>query len=151
MSGKMSVMGIGLKAGAVVGGYLAVTVALSYLFWPTFRIAEGYTALVVAGIGVAVVGFSLNMVAAVQMLKAHKEDRLATGGMYRLFLNPMYFFQIFVTLPGIALIFNSWLALTSVLVGAVAVHLFAKEESRYLEKAYGDAYRAYRRNVPVRF
>jgi protein-S-isoprenylcysteine O-methyltransferase Ste14 len=147
----MSVMGVGLKAGAVVGGLLALTVIASFVYAPVFRIAEGYGALLAAGITLAVIGFSLNMAAALQMMKAHKEDRLATGWMYRTFLNPMYFFQVFLTLPGVALLFNSWLVIAVVPFSAVAVHLFAKEEARSLEAAYGEAYRAYRRKVPIRF
>ena len=151
MPKKMSVMGIGHKAGAVVFGVLAVTFVISFYFAPAFRITESYGALLAAGIALAAVGFAGNLAAAFQMLAAHKKDRLATSGLYRVFLNPMYFLMIFVTLPGVALLFNSWLVLTTVPVGAVVVHLFAREESRYLDGRYGEAYRAYRRNVPVKF
>jgi protein-S-isoprenylcysteine O-methyltransferase Ste14 len=151
MSKKMSVMGIGHKAGAVVFVYLAATFAISYFTDPFFRITDSYGALLTVGIVLAAVGFSANLVAAVQMLRAHKADRLATGGLYRVFLNPMYFLMMFVTLPGVTLLFNSWLVLTTIPVGAVAVHLFAREEGRYLEERYGEAYRAYHRSVPVKF
>ena len=46
---------------------------------------------------------------------------------------------------------NSWLVLLTVPVGAIAVHRFAREEGRYLEERYGEAYRAYHRNVSVKF
>ena len=151
MSGKMSVMGVGLKAGAVVGAALVLTVALSFVFSPVFQITSEYTGLLIAGIVLAVVGFALNLVAAFQMLAAHKQNQLATGWAYRVFLNPMYFFQMFLTLPGVALLFNSWLVLAAVPLGAVAVHFLAKEEQRHLEAAYGEAYRAYRSRVPIRF
>lgn len=151
MSGKMGVMGIGHKAGAVVFGYFAATFAVSYFTAPVFRITEEFGALLAIGIPLAVAGFAVNLIAAFQMLAAHKSDRLATGGLYRVFLNPMYFFQIFVTLPGLTLLTNSWLVLTTIPVGAVAVHLMAREESRCLDERYGEAFRAYRRNVPVKF
>ena len=151
MSKKMSVMGIGHKAGIVVFGFLAVTFAISYYTQPLFRITESYDTLLTVGIALAAVGFAANLVAAVQMLKAHNSDHLATGGLYRVFLNPMYFLMMFVTLPGVTLLFNSWLVLTTIPVGAVAVHLFAREEGRYLEEGYGEAYRAYRRSVAVKF
>lgn len=151
MSGKMSIMGIGHKAGIVVFGVLAVTFAISYFTEPLFRITESYGTLLAIGITLAAVGFAANLIAAFQMLAAHKLDRLATSGLYRVFLNPMYFLMMFVTLPGVTLLFNSWLVLTTIPVGAVAVHLFAREEGRYLEGRYGEAYRAYCRNVPVKF
>ena len=152
MEKRMSVMGVGHKAGAVVGGYLVLTVVLSRIFSPLFRItSDSYSALLTAGIVMAVVGFSLNLAAAFQMLKAHKKDTLATAGLYGIFLHPMYFFQVFVTLPGVTLLFNSWLVLTMVLVGIAAVKLFVKEENHYLENRYGDAYREYRQKVLIKF
>ncbi len=151
MGKRMSVMGIGPRAGAFVGGYLVLTIVLHYIFSPLFRITEQYGALLIVGIVLAVVGFSLNLIASVQMLKAHKEDTLATKGLYGIFLHPMYFFQVFVTIPGITLLFNSWLVLTTVLVGIVVVKLFDRQENHYLESRYGDAYRTYAQNVPVKF
>jgi len=152
MKKKMSVMGVGHKAGTIVGGYLALAVVLSNRFYPLFRLtgaADG--PLFTAGIALALVGFSLNLVAAGQMLRAHKSDTLATTGLYRIFLYPMYFFQVCLTIPGVALLFNSWLVLTTVLVGIAAVKLFVPEENHYLENRYGDAYQAYRRQVLFRF
>jgi len=151
MSHRMPVMGVGLKAGAVVGALLALTAAVSFQFAPALRITENYAALLAAGIALAAVGFSLNMAAALKMLAAHRENRLATGRLYRVFLNPMYFFQVFLTLPGVALLFNSWLVLAAVPLGAAAVHILAREEGRHLEAAYGEAYRAYRRSVKIKF
>jgi protein-S-isoprenylcysteine O-methyltransferase Ste14 len=63
----------------------------------------------------------------------------------------MYFFQVFMTLPGIALITNSYLVLTLVSVAAVVVRLFSKQENEYLKTRYGAAYEAYRTKVPVRY
>jgi protein-S-isoprenylcysteine O-methyltransferase Ste14 len=152
MDKQMSVMGIGLKAGAVIGGYLALTVLVSALFFSTFQITDrAYGVLLVIGLIMAAAGFSINLIAASQMLKAHKMDTLATEGLYRAFLHPMYFFQVFVTLPGIALLFNSYLVLTVIPVAAVAVRLFAREENNYLEKRFGEKYRAYRKKVWIAY
>ena len=152
MEKRMSVMGIGHKAGAVIGGYILLTGIPSYVCWPLFRMTkDSYPVLLTIGLLLAVVGFSLNLAAAFQMLRAYKTDTLATGGLYGVFLHPMYFFQVFVTLPGLLLLFNSWLVMTAALVGIGTVKLFEKEESRYLEKRYGHAYAVYRQKVRVRF
>ncbi len=152
MSKKMSPMGIGPKAGIVVGVYLAVTGVISYLTRPLFTITEdSYGILLTVGIALAVMGFSINLLASLQMLKAFKADKLATNGLYGVFLHPMYFFQVFMTLPGIALITNSYLILTVVPVAAVVVKLFSKTENEYLKARYGAAYEAYKAKVPVRF
>ena len=145
-------MGIGPKAGIVISSYLAVTGLISYLARPLFLItSQSYGILLAVGIALAVVGFSINLLASLQMLKAYKADTLATKGLYGLFLHPMYFFQVFMTLPGIALITNSYLILTVVPVAAVVVKLFSRQENEYLKARYGTAYEAYRAKVPVRY
>lgn len=92
-------------------------------------------------------GFSLNLVAAFAMLKANSDDRLATGGLYRLLRDPMYALQIFITLPGLFLLFNSWLMLAGVFPAYAAYRVFVKEEHRYLEVRFGEAYRRYLKTV----
>lgn len=147
---KMSVMGVGGKIAIPILLYTVVAEAVSRLFRPSLRITGNSRALRtlhVAGIGMAAAGFSLNLVAAFGMLKANREDRLATGGLYRLFRDPMYVLQIFITLPGLFVLFNSWLVLTGVIPAYMAYRVFVKEEHRYLEERYGEAYREYLRKV----
>ena len=96
------------------------------------------------------VGFSLNLVAAFSMLKAHREERLATGGLYRLFRDPMYVVQIFLTLPGLLLLFNSWLVLAGITPAYIAYRVFVREEHTYLENRFGKAYREYLKKVVLK-
>jgi protein-S-isoprenylcysteine O-methyltransferase Ste14 len=95
----------------------------------------------------AAAGFSLNLVAAFAMLKANKDGRLATGGLYRLFRDPMYVLQIFVTLPGLFLLFNSWLTLSGVIPAYIAYRFFVREEHKYLEARFGEEYTEYLKKV----
>lgn len=147
MEKKMSVMGVGAKIAIPTLLYMAVAEVVSWLFRPLFRITGNYRSLRIAGIVTAAVGFSLNLVAAFTMLKAHREDRLATGGLYRLFRDPMYVLQIFITLPGLFLLFNSWLVLAGVIPAYMAHHVFVREEHSYLEDRFGEAYREYLKRV----
>ncbi len=151
MKGKMSVMGVGAKILFVLLVALAVFEGLSLWLSPRFRIAADARALVWAGAALAVVGFALNLVAAWGMLRAHRAGRLATGGLYALFAHPMYVFQILITLPGLFLLFNSWLALLTILPTFVAYKVFSKEEERHLERQFGEQYVAYRKRVIVPF
>jgi protein-S-isoprenylcysteine O-methyltransferase Ste14 len=153
MNKKMSVMGVGGKIGAVLVVYLAAAIALDLVFAPMFRIADraGYAVTLPLGIALAVVGFGLNLSAALPMLKAYKAGKLVTGGMYRVFANPMYVFMIFVTLPGLLLILNSWLAMSAVLPAYAAYRIFVREEYRWLEDRFGEEYSQYRKTVLVPF
>jgi protein-S-isoprenylcysteine O-methyltransferase Ste14 len=147
MEKKMSVMGVGGKIAIPTALYMAVAGAVSWFFRPLFRITGDSRALRIPGILMAAAGFALNLAAAGAMLKAHKEDRLATGGLYRLFRDPMYVLQIFITLPGLFLLFNSWLVLTGVIPAYIAYQVFVRQEHRYLADRFGEAYRAYLKTV----
>jgi protein-S-isoprenylcysteine O-methyltransferase Ste14 len=147
MEKKMSLMGVAGKIMLVLLISLAVAEGLSLYFSPTFRITENYGSLVIAAAGIAVVGFTLNLVAAFGMLKAHKEGRLATTGLYVLFLNPMYTFQLLLTVPGLLLLFNSWLFLLTIVPAFIAFKVYVKEEEKYLEEKFGVQYAEYREKV----
>ena len=147
MGKKMSVMGVGGKIAIPTALYMAVAGAVSWFFRPLFRITGDSRALRIPGILMTAAGFALNLAAAGAMLKAHKEDRLATGGLYRLFRDPMYVLQIFITLPGLFLLFNSWLVLTGVIPAYIAYQVFVRQEHRYLADRFGEAYRAYLKTV----
>jgi protein-S-isoprenylcysteine O-methyltransferase Ste14 len=150
MEKQMSVMGVGAKIAVPVLAYTAVAEIISSLLHPLFRITGNQHSLRILhtmGLVVAATGFLLNLVAAFAMLKANREDRLATGGLYRLFRDPMYVLQIFLTLPGLFLLFNSWLVLTGVIPAYVAHRVFVKEEHGYLEERFREAYREYLKKV----
>jgi protein-S-isoprenylcysteine O-methyltransferase Ste14 len=146
----MSVMGVGTKIAIPVLLYTAVAESISRLFRPLFRITDNHHLLRIAGLSMAAVGFALNLVAAFSMLKANREERLATGGLYRLFRDPMYVLQIFLTLPGLFLLLNSWLVLTGVIPAYIAHRVFSREEHKYLEDRFGEAYREYLKEVMLK-
>jgi protein-S-isoprenylcysteine O-methyltransferase Ste14 len=147
MGKKMSVMGVGAKIAIPTFLYIAVAAVVSRFFRPLFRITGNSRTLRIPGILMAGAGFSLNLVAAFAMLKAHRDNRLATGGLYRLFRDPMYVLQIFLTLPGLFLLFNSWLVLAGVIPAYIAYRVFVPEEHRYLAERFGEAYREYLKTV----
>ncbi len=151
MAKKMSLMGVAGKIMIVLLISLAVLEGISLLLAPAFRITTDYRSLVIAAVVIAVVGFAFNLIAAFGMLSAHKNDRLATKGLYALFLNPMYTFQLLITVPGLLLLLNSWLALLTIIPAFIAFKVFTKEEEKYLEEKFGTQYTEYRRKVLFKF
>lgn len=152
MKKKMSLMGVGGKIAIVLVIYLAISITLDIVFAPLFKMTTThYTTVLIVGIALAVVGFSLNIAAALNMMKGYKNDSLVTKGFYRVFMNPMYVFMIFLTLPGICLILNSWLVLGSVIPAFIAYRIFVREEHKYLEEKFGSEYKAYRAGVIIKF
>ncbi len=148
---KMSLMGVAGKIMFVLLISLVVTEGISLLLVPAFRITKGYNSIVIIAVVLAIVGFSLNLIAAFGMLSAHKKGRLATRGLYALFLNPMYTFQILLTVPGLLLLLNSWLTLLTIIPTFIAFKVFAKEEEKYLEEEFGVQYKEYKKKVLFRF
>jgi protein-S-isoprenylcysteine O-methyltransferase Ste14 len=151
MDKKMSLMGVAGKILIVLLISLGVTAGISYLSKPLFRITENYNQLVFIAVSMAIVGFALNLIAAFGMLSAHRKEQLATGGLYSLFLNPMYTFQILITVPGLLLLFNSWFVMITVVPVFIAFKVFVKEEERYLEEKFGKEYQEYKEKVLFKF
>ena len=57
-------MGIGHKAGAVVGAYLSLTALVSWLMKPVFTITQNaYGTLLMVGTALIAVGFTCNLIA----------------------------------------------------------------------------------------
>lgn len=150
MEKKMTVMGVGAKIAIPTLLTLAITETLSLLTKPTFQITSNYSTLLIIGIILIVIGFTLNLLAAFPMLKAHGQHRLNTSGMYAIFRDPMYTVMILLTLPGVFLLFNSWLVLAGIVPVYVFYRVFVREEHRWLESQFGEEYREYVRKVPVK-
>jgi protein-S-isoprenylcysteine O-methyltransferase Ste14 len=150
MEKKMSVMGVGAKIALPALVWLAASAAISWFVRPLFAITDNRSAIIAVGVALIAVGFSLNLAAAFAMLKAHQKNKLATGGLYAVFRDPMYVLQVFVTLPGLFLLFNSYMVLAGVIVAYISYRVFVREEHRYLEARFGEEYRRYLSRVPVR-
>jgi protein-S-isoprenylcysteine O-methyltransferase Ste14 len=150
MEKKMSVMGVGAKIAIPTLLWVAAAEAVSWFTRPLFGITANYTVLLTVGVALIIVGFSLNLAAAFAMLKAYSMKRLATGGMYAIFRDPMYTVMILLTLPGLFLLLNSWLVLAGVIPAYICYRVFVREEHSYLEALYGEEYRQYLKKVPVK-
>ncbi len=136
----------------------------SLLFWALFR-ALNIAALLLAvtdwrawqsvspdrlfGAAVAVAGAALYLLACYALGRDNLycgRDGLVTHGMYRWSRNPQYATAIPAYL-GLALASRSWGALLLALLLTATFSLMALAEEPWLEAAYGDDYRAYRRRV----
>ena len=91
-----------------------------------------------------VMGVSIYIVAALQLRKGLKEGRLVTDGLYSLVRHPLYASNILLVVPGIALVFRSWLLLCVPLFMYVAFRIFIPAEDKELRKRFGQAFEEYR-------
>ena len=101
----------------------------------------GYT-LLFSGIGIFAQGWR-------ELYRAHRENRLATNGLYSLVRHPQYT-GLFIGLFGEGVV--HWPTLFSVGLFPLIVFayvLLARREERLMVARFGDRYRAYRRQVPM--
>jgi len=95
------------------------------------------------GIGLLVVGWAVRTVGGGSV---ERPNALVTSGPYAFSRNPMYVAWTMLYV-GVALVANTrwpFLALPAVVA---ATHRIVRREERSLERAFGDEYRAYRRDV----
>jgi protein-S-isoprenylcysteine O-methyltransferase Ste14 len=85
------------------------------------------------------------------LLKGLKETRLVTTGTYRYCQNPLYAFLILLVIPGLGLIMNSWLILTTSVIGYIVFRKFINSEYKEMTEVFGDEYLQYKERTPEFF
>lgn len=101
----------------------------------------GY-ALLFVGIGIFIQGWR-------ELYRAHKQNQLATTGLYSLIRHPQYT-GLFIGLFGEGIV--HWPTLFSVILLPVillAYGLLARSEEKHVAEKFGEEYRAYQQRVPM--
>ena len=81
------------------------------------------------------------------MLPGIKNNRLITTGAYRFCRNPLYSALLLFLVPGLSLVLNSWLILTTAIVGYLIFRKFIHEEEELLERIFGGEYLKYKKKT----
>jgi len=144
----MTIRGIGKIFERAALPYLILTIILSFIFKKFFSfLPETNFFLVITGFFSLTAGVVLLFLSMVQMAKAYNEQRLETKGMYSICRNPMYSSIIFLIIPGLSLILNSWFVLTTSIISYILVIVFIDEENQYLSRKFGEEYLKYKRKT----
>jgi protein-S-isoprenylcysteine O-methyltransferase Ste14 len=146
---KLNFMGIGPKIGGVVLPLLAAAILLTLKFESSFAYFEGGSKILFyVGIVLVIAGSILYFLTVPALLRGLKETKLVTTGSFYLCCNPLYTSIILFIIPGVSFMMNSWLVLTTSIVGFILFKLFIKSEYAEMEKFFGDDYRKYRAYTP---
>lgn len=118
--------------------------------WPVMIPPVGRT--VVGGFfivsGLLIAGSAVREFRSVSRMSGRGEDELVTTGVYRWSRNPQNTGWI-LTLVGVSMLGASALALVSVALFALVIHVYlVYVEEPHLTRAFGDDYRAYRARTP---
>jgi protein-S-isoprenylcysteine O-methyltransferase Ste14 len=149
---RLNPLGIGPKIAIILLPWLAASIILSRMPNKYFEYITGNSHILhISGIVLMVVGLVFYFTTVRLLLKGLKETRLITSGPYRSCQNPLYMSLILLIIPALSLILNSWLVLTSSIVGYILLKLFIKSENKELEKFFGEDYLKYKRETPEFF
>ncbi len=149
---KLDFYGVGPKIGIYVLPWLAVTIILSLVFKETFNFFDDKNkVLFYTGLVILAGGLVFYFITIPNLLKGLKESRLVTSGTFSLCCNPLYAAIILFIFPGFALMMNSWLVLTTSVIGYIVFKVFIKGEYQEMEKFFGEEYRKYRAKTPEFF
>lgn len=132
--------------------YTIPVIILNHLFKPFFEIGFiPYKILLTIAIVLLCLGIPL-YITTVKILKtAYTNNELITTGIFSVCRNPLFAVVIFLLLPGITLLFKSWLLLTIPCFVYIMFKLFIPREEYLMEKTFGQAYIDYKNKTPAIF
>jgi len=149
---KLSLLGIGPKVALVLLPWLAMSIIISSVYKKQFLYTfSASNAVLVSGIILMIIGLILYFSTVKLLLSGLKETKLVTTGAYRLCQNPLYSTFVLFVIPALSLILNSWLVLTTSVVGYALFSLFVKQEYKELESIFGEEYLKYKSKTPEFF
>lgn len=108
-----------------------------------------YWVLAAIGAALCLIGVPFWIAGVRAAMRAYEAKTLCTDGAFGLCRHPIYGSWVVFIVPGVALLMNSWIALTVPVVMYVLLRLMVCQEEAYLEREFGEAYRAYKRRVPA--
>lgn len=150
MTDEMTFWGVGPRYTLLSVIYCLLTVFISRYFDPFFKIDFiPYSALATAGILLIGLGLPFYVISLIAIKRAFNSDRLVTDGTFGMCRHPVYSAWIVFFVPGLMLLFNSWLGLTAPVVMYLLVMFLVGKEEIYLETVFGDDYLTYKKQVPL--
>jgi len=152
MSDRISVWGIGIKLTILILVYSSVVILIHYFTYPLFYIKFlPYKLFLIFGISLIVLGMPLFIVSGFSVHRAYAKDALRTKGVYSICRHPLYSSFLVFIVPGICLLFKSWIAFSVPFVMYIFFRVLIKEEEDYLSGRFGGEYEKYKREVSLVF
>ena len=149
---KPDFYGVGPKIGRIVLPWFALTILLTVLFPSVFRFGPSVAPiLLIAGGILLVTGLVLYGLTVKLLLRGLKEAKLVTTGTYRYCQNPLYAVLLLMVIPGVGLMMNSWLILTTIITGYLVFKRCIAGEYKDMTEIFGEEYLKYKEKTPEFF
>ena len=143
----MGIAGVGHKIILVTLVYFIATVVLSKVCYPIFSIPGPQDMYLLVGSGFLCLWLPLQIYTMYKLFPAYKKDQLVTEGTFMLTKHPLYVLGILLLMPGVSIMFASWLVLTTPIVMYLVYRAVIKEEEAYLYSHFGSKYQNYAKRV----
>lgn len=145
----MSRWGVGPVFTIISVSYGLVMIGISEYVYPRFRIEViPGPVLILAGIALVAVGIPFFFVSARGVMRAYNSDRLITTSTFRFCRHPLYASWVVFIVPGIVLLYQSWIGLTVPVFMYIVLRILVRQEETYLANRFGEEYAKYRTGTP---
>ena len=152
MESKMKITGVAPMIAIPTFIYLILTILVTYLSDGIFKITSQSNNVILAAGGALILTGALAVASCGRkLLKTFDKGILMTDGLYKIFRNPMYAAYLIFVIPGISMLFNSWLALTTIILNYILFSFLIKREHQYLREKFGMEYENYLAKVLIKF
>lgn len=149
---KLDFFGAGPKIGRIALPYLAIAIALTLIIPSVFKFGEGIkNYLLIPGVVFLGLGLLLYGLTVRSLLSGIKETRLVTNGLYHYCQNPLYAVIMLLIIPGIGFLMNSWMVLTTPVIGYLAFRKYIDHEYNEMTEVFGEDYKRYKERTPEFF
>jgi protein-S-isoprenylcysteine O-methyltransferase Ste14 len=145
----MSRWGIGPIFASLSIGYGMIMLVISRYFQPFFQTDfMPYWLMSILGISLIVIGVPFFIISVKIVMRAYNANELVIDGIFRCCRHPLYASWVVFIVPGIVLLVNSWIGLTTPIFMYLILRKLVKNEEIYLESVFGSEYLYYRQKVP---
>lgn len=146
---KMSRWGVGPVFTVLSISYGLVMIGISEYAYPLFHI-EIFPGPVLVGVGIVLiaVGIPFYLISAKGVMRAYNSDRLITTSTFRYCRHPLYASWVVFIVPGIVLIYQSWIGFTALVFMYIVLRILVRREEAYLGNKFGEEYAKYQARTP---
>jgi protein-S-isoprenylcysteine O-methyltransferase Ste14 len=144
---KLKVLvGAGSKVMGFTLPFIVAGIVLNILFPAWFTLGFG-TAGVVVGVILLVIGVPVWISSVVLILVRVPQKKLITTGPFAVVLHPLYTSVALLVIPGIGLLFDSWVGAAIGVVLYISSRIFSPGEEKLLLQYFPNEYPRYREKV----
>jgi protein-S-isoprenylcysteine O-methyltransferase Ste14 len=149
---QLNFFGAGPKIGRIALPYLAISIILTLVFPHLFSFgAEAKSILFYIGLFMLAAGLIIYGITVRSLLRGLRETKLMVTGAFKYCRNPLYAVIILLIIPAVGLMMNSWLILSTCVVGYVVFKTCIKSEYDEMTAVFGDDYIRYCERTPEFF